>query len=129
MADFGAGKQMASNLQTALASQLPDYLLKQRWFGGKARKIASVEVVDTLPIPAASGNAYIFVAAVHYADGADDFYAIPLVRSEGAGAEGLKVPGPDGGSMMLADGLKNARIFDGACDADRKGNCDRRTKR
>ena len=37
MADPGAGKKMASTLQTALAEQLPEYLLKQRWFGGKAR--------------------------------------------------------------------------------------------
>src|SRR5580698_8647739 len=107
MAEIGAGMKMASTLQTALTSQLPDYLLKQRWFGGKARKVASVEVVDTLPIPVSGGNAFIFIASVHYADGADEFYAIPLVRSEGAGAEGLKVPGPDGGSMMLADGLKS----------------------
>jgi trehalose synthase-fused probable maltokinase len=121
MADFGAGKQMASTLQTSLASQLPDYLLKQRWFGGKARKIVSVEVVDTLPIPASGGNAYIFVAAVHYGDGADDFYAVPLVRSEGAGAEGLKVPGPDGGSMMLADGLKNAAFLTALAELIEKG--------
>jgi trehalose synthase-fused probable maltokinase len=121
MADLGAGKKMASTLQTALAEQLPEYLLKQRWFGGKARKIASVDVVDTLPIPASGGNAYIFVAAVHYDDGADEFYAIPLVRSEGAGVEGLKVPGPSGGSMMLADGLKNAAFLTALAELIEKG--------
>ncbi len=121
MADLGAGKKMASTLQTALAEQLPEYLLKQRWFGGKARKIASVDVVDTLPIPASGGNAYIFVTAVHYDDGADEFYAIPLVRSEGAGAEGLKVPGPDGGSMMLADGLKNPTFLTALAELIEKG--------
>ena len=63
MADLGAGKKMASTLQTDLAEQLPEYLLKQRWFGGKARKIASADVVDTLPISAGGGIAYIFVAA------------------------------------------------------------------
>src|SRR3984957_5067824 len=121
MADLGAGKKMASTLQTALASQLPEYLLKQRWFGGKARKVASVDVVDTLSIPAGGGNAYIFVVVVHYDDGADEFYAIPLVRSEGAGAEGLKVPIPDGGSMMLADGLKNAAFLTALAELVEKG--------
>ena len=121
MADLGAGKKMASTLQTALASQLPEYLLKQRWFGGKARKVASVDVVDTLSIPAGGGNAYIFVVVVHYDDGADEFYAIPLVRSEGAGAEGLKVPIPDGGSMMLADGLKNAAFLTALAELIEKG--------
>ena len=121
MADLGAGKKMASTLQTALASQLPEYLLKQRWFGGKARKVASVDVVDTLSIPAGGGNAYIFVAVVHYDDGADEFYAIPLVRSESAGAEGLKVPSPDGGSMMLADGLRNAAFLTALAQLIEKG--------
>jgi trehalose synthase-fused probable maltokinase len=121
MADFGAGKQMTSTLQTSLATQLPEYLLKQRWFGGKARKIASVDVIDTLPIPVPSGNAFLFIAAVRYADGADEFYAIPLARSEGAGAEGLKVPGPDGGSMMLADGLKNSMFLTALAELIEKG--------
>src|SRR3984885_1179223 len=121
MADLGAGKRMESTLQTALASQLPEYLLRQRWFGGKARKIASVDIVDTLSIPAGGGNAYIFVATVHYDDGADEFYAIPLVRSESAGAEGLKVPSPDGGSMMLADGLRNAAFLTALAQLIEKG--------
>jgi trehalose synthase-fused probable maltokinase len=107
MADLGTGKKMDFTLQSTLAAQLPEYLQKQRWFGGKARKIASVDVVDTLHIPAGAANAYMFVAVVRYADGAEEIYAIPLARSEGAGVDGLKVPGPDGGSMMLADGLKN----------------------
>jgi trehalose synthase-fused probable maltokinase len=122
MADLVAGKKMASTLQTSLAAQLPDYLMKQRWFGGKARKIASVDVVDTLSIPAGGASAYLFVAVVHYADGADELYAIPLVRSEGAGADGLKVPGPaDGGSMMLADGLKNAVFLTALAELIEKG--------
>jgi trehalose synthase-fused probable maltokinase len=121
MADLGAGKKMASTLKTALAEQLPEYLLKQRWFGGKARKIASVDVVDTLSIPAGGGNAYIFLTAVHYEDGADEFYAMPLVRSEGAGSEGLRVPNPDGGSMMLADGLKNGAFLTALAELIEKG--------
>ena len=67
------------------------------------------------------GNAFIFIASVHYADGADEIYAIPLVRSEGAGAEGLKVPGPDGGSIMLADGLKNASFLTALAELIEKG--------
>ena len=122
MAQLGTGKKMDSSLKTTLVEQLPEYLLKQRWFGGKARKIASVDVVDTLPIPVASGNAYLFVAVVRYADGgAEEFYAIPLVRAEGAGDEGLKVPGPDGGSMMLADGLKNAAFLTALAELIEKG--------
>ena len=111
MTQLGAGTRMNSTLQTTLSSQLPEYLLKQRWFGGKARQMSSVEVVDTLPIPVGRANAYLFIAVVRYADGTEEYYSIPLIRSESAGAEGLKVPGPAGGSMMLADGLKNAAFL------------------
>jgi maltose alpha-D-glucosyltransferase/alpha-amylase len=122
MPELGAGKKMDSTLQTALAVHFPEYLCKQRWFGGKARKIASVDVIDTLPIHLSSGNAYLFVAVVRYADGGiDEFYSIPLVRSEGAGSEGLKVPAPDGGSIMLADGLKNAPFLTALVELIEKG--------
>jgi maltose alpha-D-glucosyltransferase/alpha-amylase len=122
MTQLGAGKKMDSTLQTALAAQFPEYLLKQRWFGGKARNIASVGVIDTLLIPLSSGNSYLFVAVVRYADGgADEFYSIPLVRSEGAGTGGLKVPARDGGSIMLADGLKNPSFLTALAELIEKG--------
>jgi trehalose synthase-fused probable maltokinase len=121
MAQVGAGKKMEPQFQSMLAAQLPDYLPKQRWFGGKARKIASVEVVDTIPVPVKSGNAYIFIARVHYADGADEFYAIPLASAEAAGFEGLNVPGSDGGSTRLTDGLKNAAFMTALVELIEKG--------
>src|SRR5579863_9228411 len=121
MADLGAGKKMASTLQTDLAEQLPEYLPKQRWFGGKARKIASADVVDTLPIPVQSGNAYIFIARVHYADGADEFYAIPLAQAEATGTEGMSVRGSDGSSVTLTDGLKNAAFATALAELIEKG--------
>lgn len=122
MTQLGTGKKMDSTQQTMLAAQLPEYLLKQRWFGGKARKIAAVDVIDTLKMPVASGNAFLFVAVVRYDDGgADELYALPLVRSEAAGAEGLKAPAPDGGTMMLADGLKNGAFLTALAELIEKG--------
>jgi trehalose synthase-fused probable maltokinase len=121
MTQVGTGTKMEPQLQTMLAAQLPDYLPKQRWFGGKARKIASVDVVDTLPIPVKSGNAYIFVASVHYADGAAEFYSIPLASAEATNGEGLKAPSTDGGSTTLADGLKNAAFMTALAELIEKG--------
>ena len=121
MAQVGTGTKMEPQLHTMLAAQLPGYLPKQRWFGGKARKIASVEVVDTLPIPLKSGNAYIFVARVRYADGPDEFYSIPLASAEAAGTEGLNVPGSDGGATTLIDGLKNAAFMTALAELIERG--------
>ncbi len=67
----------------------------------------------------------LFVAVVRYADGgAEEFYAIPLVRAEGAGDEATEsAPDQDGGSMMLGRRLEECGVFDGAGRIDREGNC------
>jgi len=121
MVQLGTGTKMDRELHAKLAAQLPEYLPKQRWFGGKARKIESVDVVDTIPISVKNGNAYIFVAKVHYADGADEFYAIPLASVESPGAEGLNIPDPDGGTTTLADGLKNTAFMTALAELIEKG--------
>ncbi|MGH9548666.1 MAG: maltokinase N-terminal cap-like domain-containing protein, partial [Terriglobales bacterium] len=60
-------------LQNNLPSVLPEFLLQQRWFGGKARQIHSVEIPDIVPITAA--NAYLIFVRVHYASGPLETYA------------------------------------------------------
>ncbi|MGC1904965.1 MAG: putative maltokinase [Candidatus Acidiferrum sp.] len=111
MAEFGVSKRMDANRYEALASQLPDYLMKQRWFGGKARAITSVEVVDMIAVPTTEPAALLFVATVHYTDGNDEFYAIPLVAVDDSPSESevtLTAPvGTGGWTLRLRDGLKN----------------------
>ena len=43
-------KSFLAALQTQLPSALPQFLLQQRWFGGKARAIHSVEISDIVPL-------------------------------------------------------------------------------
>lgn len=65
-------------LQSHLPSALPEFLLQQRWFGGKARAIQSVEISDIVPF---NSVAYMILARIHYASGPADTYAIPLIRT------------------------------------------------
>lgn len=67
-------------LHTHLPSALPEFLLQQRWFGGKARAIQSVEIPDIVPLDTTS---YLILARIHYASGPADTYAIPLIRASG----------------------------------------------
>ena len=57
-------------LKDGLPSTLPEFLLKQRWFGGKARTISSVEVSDIVPFHSAGLRSYFVLAQVKYASGA-----------------------------------------------------------
>ena len=80
-----------------LQELLPAYLQRQRWFGAKSRTIASVEVIDSAPIPrgkgvaedlaSAAGSTCAFVfLQLTYDDGATDTYQLPLCISFGEAA-------------------------------------------
>ena len=121
MADAGVGKDIVPELRRALAPQLPAFLMKQRWFGGKARKIESAELSDIVPIRMqVTSEAYLLMVSVKYADGNEESYAMPVVpvantnanvtlEAEGAS---LHIPPVKGGaSLVLADALRNEEFL------------------
>ena len=82
MADPAVGKEMYPELRRSLPQQLPAFLIRQRWFGGKARQIRSAELADVVPIRSEAMEAFLLVVTVKYAAGADDSYAIPVLSIE-----------------------------------------------
>lgn len=114
MADSAAGKEMYPELRRSLPPQLPGFLARQRWFGGKARQIRSAELADVIPIRSEGVEAFLMVVTVKYAEGADDSYALPVLRAEqstqggGADSASLRIETPRaGGFVVLTDALKN----------------------
>ena len=93
-------------LRQSLARQLPAFLSAKRWFGGKARQIATVDVVDAIPV--GGSGAVIFIATVRYQQGAEETYSIPLVpvivpvRTSSTDAA-PRVPLQDGAPLTLDD--------------------------
>ncbi len=83
-----------------LGAILPAFLRRQRWFGGKAREITDVGVLDVAPLGPSSVLAVVRVA---YAEGDPETYALPL-----AFAPEPPVPG----IVRLADGV----IYDALSD-------------
>jgi maltose alpha-D-glucosyltransferase / alpha-amylase len=68
-------------MQSSLPSALPQFLVRQRWFGGKARTIRSVEISDIVPFCSDDLRAYFILAQVEYASGPAEIYHLPLVRA------------------------------------------------
>ncbi len=68
-------------LRNSLPVALPQFLIKQRWFGGKARTISSVEVSDVIPFHSDTLRSYLILARVNYTSGPTETYDIPLVRA------------------------------------------------
>jgi maltose alpha-D-glucosyltransferase/alpha-amylase len=57
---------------------LPQFLVRQRWFGGKARSIDRVSIRDTALVPGM--DVALLIVDVRYLEGNDDAYFVPLIH-------------------------------------------------
>jgi len=64
--------------KSALEKILPAYLKSCRWFGGKARRIRSVSLTESVSVPLDSDSALFTVVEVSYREGEPDYYFLPL---------------------------------------------------
>jgi len=118
MADVGVGKEFYPQLRISLAGQLPEFLLKQRWFGGKARKIRSAELTDVVRLPLPSQEALLLTVTVKYADSTDESYAVPVLRVTDATPASDSEPAslrvqsdPGAPPLVLTDAVKNEEFL------------------
>ena len=94
-----------------LESVLPEWFLRQRWFGAKTRKIVNVKVLDWVETPAAiAANTEVlavndlppassippalFFFEVNYGDNACDVYQVPLAFSTAQLADQIRADRP-----------------------------------
>ena len=83
-------------LRNGLPQVLPEFLAHRRWFGGKARKIRLVEVLDVVSVQAPEFHAYFVLVQVSYDSGPADTYDVPLIRLPG----GMPSTGVDAFSVL-----------------------------
>jgi maltose alpha-D-glucosyltransferase/alpha-amylase len=102
------GRAPALSLRDAdLERTLPRYLPAQRWFGGKSRGIAEVQVVDSVPVH----DAQLKLVQVAYRDGEPETYALPLARDQDGGVvDALRDPGFN---AQLLEAIAHRRRFRG----------------
>jgi len=99
---------------------LRDYLSKQRWFGGKARRIRSTRIADWIAVP--DSNAVAALLDVQYESGEPQTYFLPLALTFGADAKKVQetFPGAIIAPAVSASGsgvLHDAAVDDRACAA------------
>jgi len=87
-------------------TQLADYIRRQRWFSGRDRQLAHVDVEDAGTL---EGEPLLVPAMlrVSYTEGGSDLYHVPLaVRRAGAQVEGVVAEGSRGGdAVVVSDAL------------------------
>jgi trehalose synthase-fused probable maltokinase len=77
--------KIGSELRTTLLSQLPSFLAAQRWFGGKARQIAAIDIVDAILISGTEPKSIVLTVAVKYSEGKGETYSIPIITEAHGG--------------------------------------------
>ena len=64
--------------KTRLEAILPNYIRARRWFGGKARIIQGVEIIESIPIPSENPMAILSLIRVEYTEGEAETYLLPF---------------------------------------------------
>jgi maltose alpha-D-glucosyltransferase/alpha-amylase len=76
--------------KVALEAILPAYLQARRWFGGKARRLKLVRILEAIPIPFSTTEAFLTLLQVEYAEGDPDIYVLPLAATFGETAARMR---------------------------------------
>src|SRR5882672_3988794 len=112
--------QMISDLRQRLLSQLPSFLAAQRWFGGKARQIVGIDIVDAIPISGTEPKALLLTVAVKYGEGKTETYSIPVITLAHGGLLEDAFSRPEFLGELL-DIIKQERVLEG--DTGRLRGC------
>lgn len=84
MQNPGVRKELQWELRSLLPARLPEFLAKQRWFGGKARQVLSTTIGDIIPMRRNDFEALWLMVDVRYAGGSEEKYSVPVVCVEGS---------------------------------------------
>lgn len=79
----------------ALEALLPSALLSARWYGGKARTIATVRIKETIPLHINTNSMVLVFIDVSYKDGDHDVYTMVLTASFGEQAAQMQKAHPE----------------------------------
>ncbi len=101
--------------QRRLVRQLPRFLAAQRWFGGKARTVRGVRIVDTAPL---APGAWLVLLEVRYASGPPERYLLPLSCVTVTPADGARTPSGHGPLVALNSGGQEIICRDGLEERD-----------
>jgi maltose alpha-D-glucosyltransferase/alpha-amylase len=111
-------KALAHNRGTSqLERTLPGYLGQRRWFGGKARKILSTRITETVPITFDGRTAQLALVAVEYREGDPELYQIPFAFAVGEDADFLSEYRRDAVIARLRAQVDGGELEGVLCDA------------
>jgi maltose alpha-D-glucosyltransferase/alpha-amylase len=93
---------------------LPDYIRSCRWFGGKARAIQHVKIVEHIAIRRNSSLTYLMFLEVQYTEGLPEMYLLPLSFTSGDNASKIIQEYPQGVIARLKMKPTDSILYDGS---------------
>jgi maltose alpha-D-glucosyltransferase/alpha-amylase len=110
---------------------LPEYLQDRRWFGARARRVKTAEIVEVVPIPSPSSDegsepaGYFTLVHVEFTEGDPQTYALPLTARRWEGEDQGEPPQAaviarlraSDGEYFLMDGMYEPFLVKGVLDA------------
>lgn len=104
-----------------LVKALPDIMRTRRWFGGKARHIRSVDIVDCIAIPSDS-LCLLLLIRVQYEQAEPETYTLPVTAAFGDDAERIHrelAPAVIAPFVLYRDGKReNGLLYDALWNRD-----------
>ena len=105
------------SVRTMVENQaLVPFLLRQRWFGGKARPVAAARFLDWATLRRGVHPAVLSLVDVQYRDGGSDRYALPLAMASGADADDVTRTYAHAVVSSIV-GAREGVLYDGLFDA------------
>jgi len=93
-AEAGWDALLEGAARARLEREIPPFLLRQRWFAGKARAVAAVRLVDATRERDLPGSTRLALAEVTYREGPPETYFLPLGLAVGEAADRLEQEAP-----------------------------------
>jgi maltose alpha-D-glucosyltransferase/alpha-amylase len=87
--DYHWREVLSERNQVQLEQALRAWLPSRRWFNGRSRRIKSVHIRETIPVPLEKDSALFAILDVEYAQTEPETYALPLACAFGAEADAV----------------------------------------
>jgi maltose alpha-D-glucosyltransferase/alpha-amylase len=102
------------NNHVQLEQALRGWLPSRRWFGGKARRIRSVHIKETIPVTMGAEKAFLVFLQVDYLYAESEMYCLPLACAFGEKADEvcLKTPALVLAHLTLNQSNKDGVLYD-----------------
>ncbi|MFD2515116.1 maltose alpha-D-glucosyltransferase [Pontibacter locisalis] len=112
----------AKTLRELENNVLPAYIWQRRWFGGKARTMQRMQVVNNIPVPLSKQGAasWLFVE-VSYNEGLPELYQLPVAFATGEEEEELRSSFPNSVVARVAMDGKEGVLYDALYNEEFRG--------